>query len=131
MASATKAVLSYYKKRRDEAPLEDAKAIERAAVLLTMLKAAYPKEFGKCEIMSADKPEDSRLPYQHDLPTYVVRKVGLLGSKPISGFSRGRMVHVEKQLREVFEQKAGRSVSDEELDKVLSEIAMSPITSKL
>ena len=131
VGSVFEASLPYYKKRRAEAPFEDDKAIGRVAVLLQLLKTAYPKEFGKYEVLSADKPEDSRLPYQGDLPTYVVRKVGWLGSKPIPGFTRGRMVRVEKQLREVFEQKVGRSVSDEELDKIVSKIAMSPITSKL
>jgi len=101
----------------------DYKAIGRANVLLMMLKFKRPKHCRKYQIVSAGK--------DNFFPLYAVRKVGLFGSKEVPFFTRGRMVEVERQLREGCEHVLGRAVTDEELDEAVRQVDMSPITNKI
>jgi hypothetical protein len=92
---------------------EDYRAIDRAGALLLLLKAKYPEGAKNLEIVKAKGK-------------YVVREIGWFRSKPVPGFTLGRMVEVERQLREVVEA-AGVPVTDELIDELAAELRMSPL----
>lgn len=88
---------------------EDYEAIERVHALLFMLKLDFPK-LGLIKV--GEK--------------YVIREVGWFRSKPVPGFTVGRMVEVEKQLRQAGEAIVG-PMTDETINKAVHFIRMAPL----
>lgn len=96
----------------------DYEAIGRAGALLFFLKKNNPVTARKFAIMSAGEDDF--------FPLYAVRKAGFFGSKPIPGFTRGRMVEVVEQLKEACGL-AGDPNADALIDELAIEIEMFPL----
>lgn len=92
---------------------EDYQAIDRAGALLFLLKAKSPDRYKNCEIMKVEGK-------------YVVLQAGWFRSKPVPGFTLGRMAEVEKQLRKTLEADWGPA-TDEQIDAIVAEIKMWPL----
>lgn len=94
--------------------IEDYAAIGRVGALLFMLKSLVPSRCKKWDIVKADGK-------------YVVREVGLFRSKAVPGFTLGRVVEVEQQLRDEWESLTGQALTDEEIHEVEKQIEMAPL----